>query len=147
MRADSWIVLGLPSRSSESEDWSSARYCSAVLRDGRRLWLDAEPVHGPERKIQFRSGTNAKGSAGFIALAKEQLALITDDWFHGISFGQGLVKDRIKLARRRGAAPRGLSFGDSTAQTARAACEENGCGWKGSAPVTVRRHLDYNRGN
>ena len=48
--------------------------------------FDAKPVRRTEYQIELRVGPDANDTARFIALAKEQLALIANNGFHGISF-------------------------------------------------------------
>ena len=44
-------------------------------------------AHGAEAKLQLRGRADSDNTIWFIALAKEQLALIADNRFHVISFG------------------------------------------------------------
>jgi hypothetical protein len=42
-------------------------------------------AHRAKYKIQFHRA-NSDDTIWFVALAKEQLTLVTEHWFHGISF-------------------------------------------------------------
>jgi hypothetical protein len=50
------------------------------------LWFHAEPVRGAEHEIELRGWPDSNDTMWFVALAKEQLALITENGLHGISF-------------------------------------------------------------
>src|SRR5436305_438660 len=65
--------------------------CSALeLRDEFELRLHTKAPHRTKGDARLRRRSDANGMIWFIALTKEQLALITDHWFHGISFrGKG----------------------------------------------------------
>ena len=52
---------------------------------GFDFWFQAEPCRSKD-KVEFHR-TDSEGTIGFVTLAIEQLALVTDDGFHEISFG------------------------------------------------------------
>jgi hypothetical protein len=52
------------------------------------LWFHSE-AHRAKNEVQLRRRLDSDDTIWFVALAKEQLALMTDDWFHGISFRCG----------------------------------------------------------
>ncbi len=56
------------------------------LRDEFQLRLHTKPACRTKNNVQLRRRSNAKTAIRSVALAKEQLALIASDWFHGISF-------------------------------------------------------------
>jgi hypothetical protein len=70
--------------------------CFAFIRF--EFWFQTEP-DGSEGELEFHR-TNPEGAAWFVALAKEQLALIAKNGLHGIPFIMGL-----KLVKGVGNAP------------------------------------------
>src|SRR5947209_18210568 len=58
--------------------------CFVFIRFDFRFHSEA---HRLEAEIQLRAGADSDDTIRFIALTKEQLALITDYGFHRISFG------------------------------------------------------------
>lgn len=50
------------------------------------LWLHSEP-HRAKDETEFRRGTDAEDAIGFVAPAREQLALITGRELNGASLG------------------------------------------------------------
>lgn len=64
---------------------------------GINLRFHAKP-HRPEAEAQL-SRADAKDAIWFVALPKEQLALITDDGFHGISFRLWFVNRSARQER------------------------------------------------
>jgi hypothetical protein len=57
------------------------------LRDVGEFWLRSKPAHRAENDIHLSCWPDAHGANRFVAPAKEQLALIANNGFHGISFG------------------------------------------------------------
>ena len=49
---------------------------------GFDLWFQAE-AHGAKDELQLRRA-NSNDAIGFVALAKEQLALVTEDGLHSV---------------------------------------------------------------
>jgi hypothetical protein len=49
------------------------------------LWFHSE-AHRAKNEVQLRRWFDSDDTIWFVALAKEQLALVTDDWFHGFPF-------------------------------------------------------------
>jgi hypothetical protein len=56
---------------------------------GFDLRFHPEP-HWTKDKVEFRGRSDPEGAIWLVALAKEQLALITENRLHGISFVNGL---------------------------------------------------------
>jgi len=56
------------------------------LRDNFKSRLRAKSAGGPEHESQSRDRSDSNDTIWFVALAKEQFAAITDDWFHNGSF-------------------------------------------------------------
>ena len=49
------------------------------------LWFHTE-AHRTKYKIEFRLRFDSENASWFVALTEEQLALVADDRFHGVSF-------------------------------------------------------------
>jgi hypothetical protein len=64
-------------------------HCSGSLRDDFKFWFDAKSFRRAKNNVQFRDRAEAQETIWFVALAKEQLALVTDDWFHGSPLVKG----------------------------------------------------------
>ena len=56
------------------------------LRDEFKLWFQTELTHETKSDAGLGRWSDMDETIRFIALAKEQLALIADDGLHGISF-------------------------------------------------------------
>jgi len=56
------------------------------LRDEFKLRFHAKSPHRTKSDARLGRWSDANETIRFIAPAKEQLALIADDWLHGISF-------------------------------------------------------------
>jgi hypothetical protein len=57
------------------------------LRDVSEFRLQSKPTHRAENDIHLPCWPNSHGANWFVAPAKEQLALVTNNGFHGISSG------------------------------------------------------------
>jgi hypothetical protein len=59
---------------------------SAARRHEGYLGFETKPVHGAKHQFQLGWRPDPEGAAWFIAFAVKQLALITENGFHEISF-------------------------------------------------------------
>jgi hypothetical protein len=51
-----------------------------------QLWFHAEPICGPKHQVELGGRPNSDDAFWLIAAWKQQLALVSDHGFHGISF-------------------------------------------------------------
>ena len=59
------------------------------LRDGFHLWFQTETWHRPKNEVRLRGRSDEDDTTWFVALAIEQLALVTDNRSHRFPFVEG----------------------------------------------------------
>src|ERR1700722_3700303 len=121
---------------------SHLRFETYDLRAVRKLWLDAESSRGPESHNNFWDWPEANDSSRLVTLAKEQLALITDDRFHGIPFVAGLIWRKASVMLR----PPGkrILFSGQAQPAYICLPSKNGCqGWTRTSTVRFNKPSCY----